>query len=558
MARLIIRTIVTVLVVAVWTMLLWRGYGSGWGFTPIPVAGHPHLASVAPPNLIPGPVSPGLREGDVIDLRTLTRTQRLQIFSETAYDNALPLVVMRGDTTRTVIVRPRPWRPDAPEVLLRSITMLYNLLGLLLLWRGRDWVAWGLAAYAICYGIKDMVGLVAPLEAKAVLMVTLRGVRDTGLFVAMLALVRPAIGARASNVMLAAMLSVVAGYMTLMLYGFAILVFQARYATGITMGDVGMTVASTLSAVVMAFGYRRSDEANRLRIRWFFVGTVLHALSFMIWGNALFWFGLSLALLAMACFTYAALRHRLVDVSFAVSRTLVYGTVVVLVVGVFAVLEHAIAGQAIGKEAGLVLHLVVPLVLGITLHKVRERVEHVIERLFFRRQFEAERALLRLSRESAYMEREDRLIVRTLHDIARHVRPARVAIYQRREGGYERAGQEGEPHWPAHIDADDPAFVCLRSGAQEQPLSLNASALGRSGMVFPMSIAGKVEGALVCGDRPQQYTRVERELLGRVAHEVGVALHGLRARHAERLLEALARGTLTVRDVREQVLRATP
>jgi len=558
MARLIIRTVVTLLLVAVWTTLLWRGYGSGWGFAATPVANHQHLVAVASPGFIPGPVAPGLREGDLIDLRTLTRSQRVQIFSETARDDALPLEVMRANKKQTVNLRPLPWRPDAPEILLRSLALLYNLLGLLLLWRGRDWVAWGLAVYAIGYGIKDVVGLVAPLEAKAVLMVTLRGLRDTGLFVAMLALVRPAIPARLSSMMLATMLSVVAVYMALMLHGFATLVFQARYATTLSAGDFGMTVASTLSAVVMVFGYRRSDEGNRLRIRWFLVGTVLHALSFMVWGVTLFWYGMTMALLAMGCFTYAALRHRLVDVSFAVSRTLVYGTVVALVVGVFAVLEHAIAGQAIGKQAGLVLHLVVPLVLGITLHKVRERVEHVIERLFFRRQFDAERALLRLGRESAYMERDDRLIVRTLHDISRHARPSRVAFYLRCDIGYERARQEGVPDWPARIDADDPAFVALRSGAQEQGLPLYASVLGPGGLVFPMSIAGRLEGAIVCGDRAQQYTRAERELLGRVVHDVGVALHGLRARRSEILLEALARGTLTVREVRERVLRATP
>jgi hypothetical protein len=558
MARTIIRTVVTLLAVAIWVLLLTRGYGSSWGFTPLPVAGQPHLAVVGPPYFIPGPVAPGLQEGDLVDLRTLSSRQRQQLFQQTGAEGELRLSVRRGEAVRIVTLQPIPWRADRTELLLRSLALLYNLLGLLLLWRGRDWVAWGLAAYAIGYGIKDVVGMVAPSDAKTVLMVLLRGMRDFGLFLAVLQLVRQAIPARLARWLLVLMLAVVGVYMALMLHGYAAAMFQARYAASIRWGEGGMTLGSALCAAVMALGYRRSDEANRLRIRWFFVGTVLHAMSFLVWGETLFWLGVALAALAMACLTYAALRHRLVDVSFAISRTLVYGTVVALVVGIFAILEHAIAGRAIGREAGLVLHLVVPLVLGIALHKVRERVEHVIERLFFRRQFEAERALMRLARESAYMEREDRLVARTLHDIARHVAPQRTAIYRRTGHGYERVAQSGTPEWPALVEADDAAFIALRAGAEDRALSAPDGALGQGGFAFPMYMAGRLEGVLVCGDRARQYTRNERELLRRVAREVGTALQGLKAQRSERLLEALARGTLSVREVREQAMGASP
>ncbi|HEY0505644.1 MAG TPA: GAF domain-containing protein [Lysobacter sp.] len=561
MARTIIRVAVTLLVAGFWIALFWRGYGGTWGITDVPVDGHPYEASIARTPLFAVPMPPGVAAGDRFDRRALSSRERLgMLHNNPDVGSKLHLDLQRGTTTAQVTLRATPAPMfDLEDVALRSLLMLQTLLGLLLLWRGRDWVAWGLATFALCYGMKDVVGAVLPLDAKSVSMIALRVARDFGLYVAVRQLVRPAISRRVARVSLWAFLGAVAAYAAAMLYfGFAY-VLLARYSPiALLAGDYGMALAAGICAMVMAIGYRHAGEALRLRIRWVVVGVFAHALAFTAWASLPFWLVTPLALLAVLCFAYAALRHRLVDVSFAVSRTLVYGTVVLVVVGAFAILEHAIAGQAIGKEAGLVLHLIVPLVLGITLHKLRERVEHVIERLFFRRQFEAERALLRLAHESAYMEREDRLLARTLHDIARHVRPQRVAIYQRADGGYERIAHEGTPDWPSRIDADDPAFVALRSGAEQHALSAPGSALGRGGIAFPMSVAGRLEGVVVCGDRAQQYTRDERELLRRVTHEVGAALQGLKAQRSERLLEALARGTLSVRDVRERVLRATP
>ena len=68
-----------------------------------------------------------------------------------------------------------------------------------------------------------------------------------------------------------------------------------------------------------------------------------------------------------------------------------------------------------------------------------------------------------------------------------------------------------------------------------------------------MAVRGKLIGALVCGPRPaEQYTAEERELLQHVAHEVGAALAALHAREGERLLEALAEGTLDAVTARAQ------
>jgi hypothetical protein len=124
---------------------------------------------------------------------------------------------------------------------------------------------------------------------------------------------------------------------------------------------------------------------------------------------------------------------------------------------------------------------------------------------------------------------------------------AATNVQRRQANAYGRAGST----WTMR------RFVALRSGAGEQALSDVRSALGDGGFAFPMFVAGRLQGALVCGERAQQYTPDERQSLKTVAHEVGAALQSLKARESERVLEELARGKLSVRDVREHVLRAS-
>ena len=205
----------------------------------------------------------------------------------------------------------------------------------------------------------------------------------------------------------------------------------------------------------------------------------------------------------------------------------------------------------------LALHLLVPLVLGVVLHRVLARVEHLIEQLFFRRQFADERALRRLADESAYVEDPAALVARTLEDVATHARPARVALYRRTGAGYARAGQVGGPDWPPWVDADDRLFVALRAGPVEQLLAACRGALGDGGIAFPMPVAGRLHGALVCGERAEHFTRDECTILRAVAQQVGVALHALQAQADAALLEALVKGTVTLDAVRGCAEKAT-
>lgn len=325
-------------------------------------------------------------------------------------------------------------------------------------------------------------------------------------------------------------------------------------------GRISQGITGALPALLLLIGYRHADAAQRLRIRWFLLALALWA-SLSVF--ALFYdseSGAKLGLLLLAAlFTvpalliaYAALRNRLVEVSYVVSRTFIYSAVGAVVVGVFVLVENALSAFAVGERQGALLQLGVPLALGLALNQLHKRIEHVIERLFFRRQFAAEQALHRLAHESTYIERPEHLLQRTLDEIARHLRPMRAAIY-RREDDYRKTGQTGAPDWPERVDPDDPLFVALRADTTVRDLHASPGALGGNGLAAPMHVAGRLHGAIVLGERAEGYSPDERELLRQAAQAVGSALYALKARDDAQLLDALGHGRIGLRELRRRL-----
>jgi GAF domain-containing protein len=119
-----------------------------------------------------------------------------------------------------------------------------------------------------------------------------------------------------------------------------------------------------------------------------------------------------------------------------------------------------------------------------------------------------------------------------------------VAVYERAGDSYARVRQRGSKTFPERVETDDRAFVALRAELKETDLHTARTALGQEGYAFPMAVRGELQGALIVGPRPEHYSPDERELMGHVAHQVGIALHALRAQDNEALIDALANGNL--------------
>jgi GAF domain-containing protein len=303
--------------------------------------------------------------------------------------------------------------------------------------------------------------------------------------------------------------------------------------------------------LLLAFCYRRAPTGDRARIRWVAASMLLFVASYLmsVFGarflNAL-QDGLMITLLTAMAFlglTYAVLRHRLVSLQLVLNRALVYGVITSLVVGVFAAISSLVQHFAIGGTESALLQLLVPLTLGVTLNMLKRRLDLLVERFFFQRQYQAEAALSRFAKECGFIENLETLLDRTRDEVFDNLRTTGVALYESGPSGYARLRQRGEREFRAEISVDDPALVSLRASLAEADLDKLKSTLGNEGLVFPLAVRGGLAGALVIGQRPaEQYTQNERALLSRLTAQVAGAMHALRAKEAEAFVEAVARG----------------
>ena len=154
---------------------------------------------------------------------------------------------------------------------------------------------------------------------------------------------------------------------------------QPRYGLALT--------ASYLVPVAMLFaGYGTAPVAERQRLRWMLMGGVAWTLGILLQNTPVFGGAASavisnfLLVTAVLAFVYAVLRLRVVDISVAIDRALVYGGVTTLVVGIIAAVNSLALRETLVPGAGLLLQVLVPLALGIVLGKVRAYADRFVEK----------------------------------------------------------------------------------------------------------------------------------------------------------------------------------
>jgi GAF domain-containing protein len=149
---------------------------------------------------------------------------------------------------------------------------------------------------------------------------------------------------------------------------------------------------------------------ERQRLRWVIAGIFFTLLSSATswaryWSAAyafatadvLVWISAVLYALAPFAIFYAVARQRVFDISFVVSRTLVFTIVTATIFAVFALVEW-LAGRLI-ERTGVTLVLVAAAAIGVAFYMstIESKVEQLIERTLFRRRHQAERHLAHLA-----------------------------------------------------------------------------------------------------------------------------------------------------------------
>jgi hypothetical protein len=194
--------------------------------------------------------------------------------------------------------------------------------------------------------------------------------------------------------------------------------------------------------------YRSGDERSRLQIRWlawafaivFVYGLPLFALGYLQADPStldplpkvlLFGFTIYAYLFAFIAVGNAILRHKLYDIDILIRRTVVYGLLTGLLLAVYfggvVVLQQvfvALTGQR--SELAIILSTLAIAALSVPL---RNRIQQVIDRRFFRRKYNAQQALESFSR-TARDEVDTRQLASGLMDVVQEtIQPERMALW---------------------------------------------------------------------------------------------------------------------------------
>jgi hypothetical protein len=438
--------------------------------------------------------------------------------------------------------------------------LIIYAVGSLVLWRGRDLAAayFGTASLLICVAIFPAPSSILSAQAQTVYASIAPCFAELAAFGLYLMVERLSVGLLTGTRLVVVRSLVVAG----LAFGFAdnILSPMGRIATGcantllMTVHPFGYMTALIVTLGVLTAAYVRATGQDRQRLRWIFVSTVIG------FSGVLVYLGARVAghpigpypiidLTATAIpigYAYAILRHRVIDVGFVLNRAVVFAAMTSLVVASFALLSGVIERAAVGQGTGVALQVSVALALAFSFNALQKRVEAVIDRIFFRERHRTEASLRLLADEAPFVRSADVLLARATKTIRTELDALGVAMYRATAAsGYERIEADGSDS-PASAPVDDPAFVRMRASLRDVDLSEVESALGTSGVVFPLATQGRVTGALLCADRASgdPYDPDERALVRSLSIRLAEVLETLRAKDLARLVTAIADGSL--------------
>lgn len=234
------------------------------------------------------------------------------------------------------------------------------------------------------------------------------------------------------------------------------------------------------------------------------------------------------ALIGVLLFAYATLRHKVVDLGFAVNRTLVYGVLsTVLLFGFWFCewgLEEIIPAET--REANILISAGIAFAIFLTFHHVRDWVEKAIEHLFFRAWRDNEARLKRFLKEAAFVTRPDALRDAAVAEFARFGQGATAALYEAdTDGMVLRAG--GSPNLPERLAIDAPVLVRLRAG--REALQDDPALPAGAALALPTLYRNELTGVFLVSAKPGDavWRPDEKTLLADAALRIGLDLHAL-------------------------------
>lgn len=292
------------------------------------------------------------------------------------------------------------------------------------------------------------------------------------------------------------------------LYGLPLAAFVLLYALPDTNGAsffilVGLyNLLGIVLVVRMFFAYR--DPVAQAQVRWFgfgFAVSNLGTLLFALWAAGLMPDSVNTVtevlpfnMVFLLCTTVAILRYRLFDIDVILSRTLVWGGLSTLVVGLY-VLIVGLLGQLVGERLELGVSLLATGLIAVLFGPLRAFLQRRVNRLLYGQRDDPYAVLAELSQHAGAASLPAFGLAATAHTVARSLKLPYVAVVLEHTGGSKLAAEYGLPH--------------------AEPVAL------------PLTFGTERVGELRLGLRPNEmrFSTAERKLLSAIAQQTSAVAY---------------------------------
>ena len=422
----------------------------------------------------------GLRMGDVVDLAAMSMTERIRLVVKTPAGTHLRVPILRNGRAMAVTLisyqRPRPsifsngWL--ALEINATISLLIFAIIGL-----RRPSTS---TAALVFYGGGAITTFSAAGEFSNLPDALYGGVAVVvlGFFSTLPVFALPSFLARFPTIppTRAGRLRV---HFADALFGIALLasmyeaVFEPAFdfswpAFSQVMGLVGLFAGLVFASIA----FLESAGESRRRIAWVLAGLIVSDVAYLILDELAPLFSNAaqpawvlttnqIANLAQVAFpialAYAVLRHRVIDLNFALNRTVVYGLLTTLVVIVVTLVDWITSRLLSQTRVAIAVEAVVTIGFGLTLNWLHGRVEALVDRIVFRERHIAERRIEQRIAALPYATSETSVDLAMSTEAVKVLQLKSAAVFRRADINepFRRVSDEG---WPANslrqIDRD--------------------------------------------------------------------------------------------------------
>ena len=354
-----------------------------------------------------------------------------------------------------------------------------------------------------------------------------------------------------------------AGYVPLTMLNYAVPLMEHATFWTLTLTECGF--AAALIGLIVGWRKSRQELQKRYAIMTVAIAMVIacdimFAVQNLLYGgfgsaNYRAWYITAewLSAAGHLLFAYAVLRDKVIDLGFVVNRAVVYGVISAILLVAFGITEWAIEHfiPIESREKSAVIDAAIALGIYLVFHRVRDTVEHFIEKLFFHKWHANEEALRRFVREADFVNAPDPLLTSFAAELTRFTLGAACTLYLRSGDSFVARGGSGA------IDDNDAAVVAMRARhTAVDPASLPTSLA--AALALPMSHRGVLFGFAALAPRPDgaSYRPDEIEVLNWATHQIGLDYHALKVEALETEAAALREQNAALSGVIGKALKA--